>query len=77
MEVNTAGITDLEVDYALTDNLGLAVGANNLFDQEPETLKATGPTSLQDGSHVYNAPFSISPYGINGGFYYGRVTIHL
>jgi len=73
-EVSTAGITDLEVDYALSNLIGLAVGANNLFDQNPETLKATGPTSLQDGSHIYNAPLSISPYGINGGFYYGRIT---
>ena len=73
-EVSTAGITDLEIDYSFTDMIGLAIGANNLFDQNPETVKALNATQLEDGSNVVGAPLGISPYGINGGFYYGRVT---
>lgn len=68
------GITDLEVTYALTSKLKLAVGANNLFDvkakNRPQTL-AGGPL---DGSNVYDAPLGLTPYGINGGFYYARAT---
>ncbi len=73
-EVNTAGITDAEVDYAFSDTIGLAVGANNLFDKAPETVRASSATGLEDGSNVVGAPLSISPYGINGGYYYGRIT---
>ncbi len=43
-EVNTAAVTDLEVDYAVTSALGLAVGANNLFDQKPESMVFIGNT---------------------------------
>ena len=31
-------ITDLEVDYAIRDDLKLAVGANNLFDHHPPAI---------------------------------------
>ena len=34
------------------------------------------PTTLQDGSNIVGAPLTISPYGINGGFYYARVTFN-
>ncbi len=72
-EVGTAAITDLEVGYALTSKIKLAVGANNLFDKAAPNRpqNASGPL---DGSNVWNAPLGISPYGINGGYYYGRVT---
>jgi len=32
------------------------------------------PTTLQDGGNIVGAPLSISPFGINGGFYYTRLT---
>ncbi|MCP5412232.1 MAG: TonB-dependent receptor [Alphaproteobacteria bacterium] len=73
-KVSTAGITDLDVTYHLTDYVSATLGANNLFDKNPETVPLTPAGKLANGSHVWNAPLTISPYGINGGYYYGRVT---
>jgi iron complex outermembrane receptor protein len=28
-----------------------------------------------DGSNVYDRPTSLTPWGINGGYYYARVTL--
>ena len=67
------GITDLEVSYALTPKLKLAVGANNLFDVKAKNRPQTASGPL-DGSNVYDAPLGLTPYGINGGFYYARAT---
>ncbi len=75
-KVETAGITDVDITYAFTDNLDLTVGANNLFDKNPETIGfAPGTTTPIDGASIYNEPNGASPYGINGGFYYGRATL--
>ena len=75
-KVSSAAITDLEIDYNYLESWTIAFGANNLFDQRPETIGVVpgDPTTLQDGSNIVGAPLSISPYGINGGFYYTRLT---
>jgi iron complex outermembrane receptor protein len=82
-KVGTAFLTDLELTYATRLGLDLSVGANNLFDRRPETAglvpgsvttATAGPVSIS-GAQVYDAPFSFSPYGINGGYYYGRVSV--
>ncbi len=75
-KVSTAAITDLEISKTLLDNLTFTVGANNLFDKAPEAIGITQAGAPIDGSSVYFQPNAISPYGINGGFYYGRVTIN-
>jgi iron complex outermembrane receptor protein len=73
--IGTTGITDLEVAYQLLPKVKIAIGANNLFDQTPPNRPQNPANgSPLDGSNVYNAPVGISPFGINGGFYYGRVT---
>ena len=64
-------ITDLDVSYQLTDDLQLAVGANNLFDQYPQD------TVSNIGHSTFNQifPYSgFSAYGIDGRFIYGRVN---
>jgi len=72
-------ITDLELRYRAFDRLELAVGANNLFDVYP-TRSPFGPRPASIGG-VYPAnqeyiPFSIfSPFGFNGRFLYGRVSV--
>ncbi|WP_281560168.1 TonB-dependent receptor [Thalassomonas sp. RHCl1] len=64
-------ITDLDVSYQLTDDLQLAVGANNLFDQYPQdTVSNIGSTTF---NQIF--PYSgFSAYGIDGRFIYGRVS---
>ncbi len=75
-KVSSTAITDLEIDYNYLESWTIAFGANNLFDQRPEAIGVVpgDPSTLQDGSNIVGAPLSISPYGINGGFYYTRLT---
>jgi len=76
--IGVAGITDLELDYKPLRFLQLALGANNLFDKKPPVtaLVPGGGTTTISGSQVNNTPLTYAPYGINGGYYYGRVTIN-
>jgi iron complex outermembrane receptor protein len=81
-KVGTALLTDLELTWATSLGVDLSIGANNLFDRRPETAglvpgstttATAGPVTI-GGAQVYDAPFTFSPYGINGGYYYARVT---
>ncbi len=60
-------VTDLELGYDLTSHLNLAVGANNLFDVYPDKRGVIA----YDGSGAYG---NFAPFGLSGGFYYGRVS---
>lgn len=78
--VGFAAITDIEVGVKLTHQVTFSVGANNLTDKKPPTylLLTSAATANQpvvsNGGNVYDAPLGISPYGINGGYYYGRLA---
>jgi iron complex outermembrane receptor protein len=74
-------ITDLEVRYNAGDNrTEFALGANNLFDTYPDR-SPFGPRPTSIGG-VYPAnqiyiPYSIfSPFGFNGRFISGRVSVN-
>ncbi len=74
--VPATGITDLEIAYRITPQIKLSVGANNLFNQfPPKTPEAVNGTTVEpvNGALVAGVPYGFSPYGINGGYYYGRV----
>jgi iron complex outermembrane recepter protein len=76
-EIGTAFITDVELNYKLTDEVQLSIGANNLFNKRPPSVQLVpGTTTFQlvNGGNVLDAPLNFSPYGINGGYYYGRVN---
>ncbi|MBO9709964.1 MAG: TonB-dependent receptor [Caulobacter sp.] len=63
-----AGIVDAEVRYRLPFGLGVAVGADNLFDKYPRAV----PANLNTNGL---APFSsFSPFGFNGRFLYTRLS---
>ena len=76
--VGSAAITDLDIGYNLTDSVKLNIGANNLFDKHPPGVpnvsNGAGGVRPLSGNNVYGEPAQFSPYGINGGYYYGRVT---
>ncbi|MCL6251584.1 TonB-dependent receptor [Altererythrobacter sp. KTW20L] len=88
--VGAAAIFDLELDYDITDNFTIAIGANNLFDKRPPVpdfvadydpanpstgwLSGRSPYINNNGAH--NAPLNFGPYGSNGGYYYARVTVN-
>ena len=61
-------ITDVDVTYALTDNVRVSLGADNVFDVYPDKHTVTDVS----GASYYS---SISPFGSYGAFYYGRLNI--
>jgi iron complex outermembrane receptor protein len=74
-------VTDLSVSYRFTKNIGLMIGANNLFDVYPDPLQKnqwptpTNPTSLDNTSFnrfVYSR--NVTQFGFNGGYYYFSLT---
>lgn len=63
---DAALIVDAEVGYKFDNGLFVNVGAQNLFDKEPELNPY--------GEAVVGAKFPpLAPYGFNGGFYYVRM----
>jgi iron complex outermembrane receptor protein len=75
MKIKTAALTDLTVSYMLTSAIKLEAGANNLFDKKPPNVPFLSIGRPADGGNLYDGPMTFSPYGINGGYYYGRVTL--
>ncbi len=77
-KVGTTAITDLDVGYQLTEAVKVNVGANNLFNHKAPTVPnisdGRGGVRPADGSNVYDNPLGFTPFGINGGYYYARVT---
>jgi len=71
-----AGITDFEIGYHFMPKLTFSAGANNLFNKKASPEPFIGGETA-GGGVVYNAPLTYSPYGINGGYYYGRITLDL
>ena len=75
-ELDTTGITDLEVGYEISDSLKFAIGADNLFNKYPAIVPELARNEqLLNNSNAYVTKYSsLSPYGINGGYYYARLT---
>ncbi|MFD3264098.1 TonB-dependent receptor plug domain-containing protein [Phenylobacterium ferrooxidans] len=73
--IGTTAITDLEVSYKFADAVTVSIGANNLFNKYPDELSAQYQAACvaSGGGCVAQYP-TYSPFGINGGYYYGRVT---
>jgi iron complex outermembrane receptor protein len=63
-----AWIGDVEIGYKVTPDLTFTLGADNFTDKYANHTTA--------GSRYHNAVLynTASPYGINGGFYYGRLS---
>ncbi|MCS6968737.1 MAG: TonB-dependent receptor [Bernardetiaceae bacterium] len=70
-------VTDLNVSYRITKNIGVMIGANNLFDVYPDSLQKrqwptpTNPTSLDNtsfGRFIYSR--AATQFGFNGGYYF-------
>jgi iron complex outermembrane receptor protein len=61
-------ITDLEVSYAATERLNVAVGAYNLLDEYPDRTTVANTIGLP--------PYGAGPFGLYGGYYYGRVSFN-
>jgi iron complex outermembrane receptor protein len=75
-KIGAAAITDLEVSYQVMPSVKLTAGANNLFNVYPDEVNAfLRDEYLRNNSNGYVTKYpAFSPFGINGGYYYGRVT---
>lgn len=69
LQLGDALVVDAEARYRFTDRVTLAVGADNLLDQYPRQ-------SLRENNTTGAFPFSnFSPYGFNGRYVYGRISL--
>ena len=78
--IQVAALTNLDVGYRLRRNLTVHLGAINLFDRYPNRYNATllahyNSFRYGDTLGVFQYPM-FSPFGINGGYYYLRGTVH-
>ncbi len=69
-------IIDLDISYAVTDAVTVSLGANNLLNEVPEKYN---PALLQqyfqdDNNAAVGQYANFSPFGINGGYYYGKLA---
>jgi len=62
-------IVDLELAAEIRSGIKASIGANNLFNTYPNILDPVNQGTT--GFALYN---SYSPYGISGGFYYGKLS---
>ena len=75
-----AFLVDLELSYALVENLGITVGVNNALNVEPDNItEAEGPDVPFDikefPARIVGRPFGeYSPYGFGGAFWYTKVS---
>jgi len=68
-ELGAATLVDLEARFDATDQIRIALGAENLFDEYPDAFPVA-----RNGTG--NTPFSnYSPFGRSGRYVYGRVSI--
>ncbi len=74
--ISTKFITDLEIANRITPSVTVAIGANNLFNQYPNKVNGELLAIEQaQGSFLAGRDLpSFSPIGINGGYYYGKLT---
>ena len=73
-------LTEHELSNKLLDRVELAVGADNVFDVYPDRSPFGNRPSSVGGQYPVNQyyiPYSIfSPFGFNGRFLYGRVSVN-
>jgi iron complex outermembrane receptor protein len=73
-------ITDAEIRLHGGDRVEFAIGANNLFDVYPDRSPFGARPAAVGGSYPANQiyiPYTIfSPFGFNGRYVYGRVSMN-
>jgi iron complex outermembrane receptor protein len=70
-DTGDATLVDLELRYKLPMNVGAALGVNNVFDKYPHFT----PGVINSPTGSVGFP-SFSPFGFNGRFLYGRLSVN-
>jgi len=75
-KIDATFITDLEISYKIIEPVKLTIGANNLFNKYPDKLNpAYRNTFLTGNANGFVTQYpTFSSFGINGGYYYGKVA---
>ena len=69
-----AFLVDLEVSYTVIENLGIAIGVNNVLNVEPDNVTSSDPDIENFTGAIVGRPFGeYSPYGFGGAFWYTKV----
>ncbi len=63
---------DVDLGYQFTKNAYFAVGADNLFNTFPD--RQTKEANISFGRFLYSR--NVSQFGLNGGFYYGKLQLN-
>jgi iron complex outermembrane receptor protein len=66
-------VTDLDINYSMTENVTVSLGANNLLDVYPDPTRE----SVEDVT-TFSRLFSysgFSPFGFTGRYVYGKVSV--
>ncbi len=75
-KIDATFITDLEVSYKVIEAVKVTIGANNLFNKYPDKLNPDYRNTFLTGNangYVTQYP-TFSSFGINGGYYYGKIA---
>ncbi|HSN26631.1 MAG TPA: TonB-dependent receptor [Kofleriaceae bacterium] len=64
-------LVDLDLGYSANKNVYFAIGADNLFDTFPDAQTKDANKSF--GRFLYSR--NVSQFGMNGGFYYGKLRL--
>jgi iron complex outermembrane receptor protein len=67
----SATLVDLEARYTLPMGVGAALGVNNVFDKYPNST----PSTINSPTGSIGFP-AYSPFGFNGRFFYGRLSVN-
>jgi len=62
---------DVDFGYQATKNIYFGVGADNLFNTFPD--RQTKDANISFGRFIYSR--NVSQFGMNGGFYYGKLQL--
>ena len=75
-KISTVAITNLELGMNLRDSITVAIGANNLFNRYPNTVSSayTAVEAAGYDNAAVQRYSAFSPFGIDGGFYYARLS---
>lgn len=70
-------ITDLDISYKVLKSVKVTVGASNLFNKYPNKVNdALRQDYYKANSNGYVTQYpTFSPFGINGGYYYSRISL--
>ena len=75
-EIDATPITNLEMSFKATESVRLSLGATNVFDEMPNKRNAEH-REIQFGNNdngAVSAYPAFSPFGINGAYYYGKIS---